>query len=207
MDSRSAVARMFRYRQIARECREAGIRRIYSSVFAEKSGASPEQVRKDFSLFGVSGRKKAGYDVDALLVRMDELFGAGGRRDVVVVGAGNLGAALLKYRGFEKERIRIAASFDIDPSKQRRSGPVPVLPVAEIPSFVGKHGIAVGIICVPASGAQEACDLLVLGGIRGILNFAPVGLRVPSRVVVKNMNIAVELESLLYSTRCRESAG
>ncbi len=192
---------MFRYHQVVRECKEAGIRRIYSALIAEKSGASPEQVRKDFSLYRVSGRKKAGYDVNALLSRMESLFGADGVREVVVVGAGNLGAALLKYRGFEKDRIRIAAAFDIDPAKQRRTGPVPILPIMEIPSFVCNRGITVGVICVPEAAAQEAADLLVLGGIRGILNFASVGLRVPSRVVVRNVNVAVELESLLYATR------
>jgi len=196
--------RLSRYRRCLLDLRDLGYERVFSQNLGEAAGVSAVQVRKDFSIFGITGNRKAGYRIDSLLERLNDILGKTQMQDVILVGAGNLGSALLKYRGFGREAIRIVAAFDADPAKHTRSGPVPVLPLAEIFSFVRQHQVKVAILTVPAAVAQEVAEQLVSAGIRGILNFAPVSLKVPRRVIVSNINLAVELENLLYHVNAVE---
>ena len=161
-------------------------------------------VRKDFSMFGITGNRRGGYNVDELIVRIREILGKNELTKVVIVGSGNIAGALSRYQGFESGGIRITAGFDIDPSKYNQTAPVPVLPMDDFPSYVKEHGIRIGILAVPHTAAHHVSEMMTSAGIKGILNFAPIQLRVPDDVVVNNINLEVEFENLIYFVNVRE---
>lgn len=203
-DSRACILRLSHYRRSLLEFRDLGYVRVFSENLGRAAGCSAAQVRKDFSLFGISGRPKSGYLIEALLEKINGILGKNRTEKVVLVGAGNLGSALLRYKGFEREDIGIAAAFDADPAKQGKVGGIPVFPMADVFSFVRENGVRTAVLAVPGVVAQDVCETLVSAGIRGFLNFAPVTLRVPERVVVHNINLAIELENLIYFVHVRE---
>jgi redox-sensing transcriptional repressor len=165
---------------------------------ADAIGVTASQVRKDFSIFGISGNKRGGYKIEELIEKINNILGKNELNKVIIVGAGKLGMALLKYKGFEKEGIKIVASFDIDSTKYVGDSDVPVLPLEELNDFVRKNNIRIGIIAVPDMAAQSVADSMFLAGIRGILNFAPIRLKSPEDRVLNNVNLEVELENLIY---------
>jgi redox-sensing transcriptional repressor len=175
-----------------------GFVKIFSEYLADSVGVTSAQVRKDFSLFGISGNKRGGYQIDALIGKLNDILGKNEIQKVVLVGAGHLGSALLKYRTFEQEGIKIIAAFDIDPAKQLQKNSIPVLPVEQIIDFVEKNEIKIAILCVPDIAAQQSLDILIKAGIKGVLNFAPIELKSPNECIINNVNLAVELENLIY---------
>lgn len=169
-----------------------------SEELAKAAGVKPTQLRKDLTYFGQFGTRGLGYDVEALAQMISNLLGTKRLQPVVLVGVGNLGLALLSYRGFEKEGFEIIASFDADPRRKRAKPEVDVLPMEELSAFVRERHVKMAILTVPAPVAQGVANLLVESGITGILNFAPLVLDVPETVVVNNVNLAIELENLSY---------
>ena len=117
---------------------------------------------------------------------------------MVLVGAGQLGSALLKYRTFEQEGIKITAAFDIDPAKQLQKTPIPVLPIENLATYIETNDIKIAILSVPDIAAQQTLDTLLKAGIKGVLNFAPIELKAPLDCIISNVNLAVELENLIY---------
>lgn len=198
MVNKKVVARLSSYRTALLRFHELGFVKVFSDTLAEAVGATSAQVRKDFSLFGISGNKKGGYQTELLIEKLQSLLGKDRVQPVIVVGIGNIGTALLKYRGFEDEGIRIVAGFDLDAAKVNRKLKVPILPADEMPGFIREQRVAIGIIAVPDAAAQAVCDALVAAGIRGILNFAPIVLRAEEGVVVNNVNLQNELENVIY---------
>lgn len=198
MVNKKVVARLSSYRTALLRFHELGFVKVFSDTLAEAVGATSAQVRKDFSLFGISGNKKGGYQTELLIEKLQSLLGKDRVQPVIVVGIGNIGTALLKYRGFEDEGIRIVGGFDLDPAKVNRKLKVPVLPADEMSDFIREQRVAIGIIAVPDAAAQAVCDTLVAAGIRGILNFAPIVLRAEEGVVVNNVNLQNELENVIY---------
>ena len=160
-------------------------------------------MRKDLGYFGQLGTRGLGYAVEDLAVRLTEVLGTARLQGVILVGAGNLGAALLGYYdGFAKEGFEIVAAFDTSPGSRRIGGNRrQVLPVGEAPGYVREHGIKMAILAVPGPAAQEVANLLVAAGVGAILNFAPVILQVPEHVVVNTVDLAIELENLSYFIR------
>ena len=195
--SRRVVSRFSRYRRALIRFRDLGYVKIVSDTLGKEVGVSASQVRKDFSVFGISGNKKGGYRLDELLERMEVILGKDRVHKVILVGVGNIGTALMNYRGFEKEGVDIVAGFDVDPAKLNSRGKVPVFPIDKIESFVRNHGIKTGILAVPAVAAQQVCDTMLSAGIQGILNFAPIRLKVLEDTVVKNVDITNKLENIL----------
>jgi redox-sensing transcriptional repressor len=198
MVNKKVVARLSSYRTALLRFHELGFVKVFSDTLAEAVGATSAQVRKDFSLFGISGNKKGGYQTDILIEKLQSLLGKDRVQPVIIVGIGNIGTALLKYRGFEDEGIRIVAGFDLDPAKVNRKLKVPVLPADEMRDFIREQHVSIGIIAVPDAAAQAVCDTLVAAGIRGILNFAPMVLHAEEGVVVNNVNLQNELENVIY---------
>jgi redox-sensing transcriptional repressor len=198
MVNKKVVARLSSYRTALLRFHELGFVKVFSDTLAEAVGATSAQVRKDFSIFGLSGNKKGGYQTDALIEKLHALLGKDRVQPVVIVGIGNIGNALLKYKAFESEGIKIVAGFDIDPSKTNRKAKIPVLPMEELAGFVGEQHIRIGILAVPEIAAQAVCDAMVAAGIDGILNFAPLVLRADERVVINNVNLQNELENVIY---------
>jgi len=177
---------------------ELGFETVYSYNLGKETGVSPEQVRKDFSQFGIKGRKKGGYKINELLLTISDIFRKDEIQRVIVVGAGNIGNAILQYKGFEKYMIEIVAAFDINPVKYKKRQEIPVYPIEKLSAVVQELDVKTAIITVPERVAQEAANLIIAAGIKGILNFAPTILKSPPHVTISNICIGHELESLIY---------
>ena len=158
--NKNCILRLSRYKNALYRFKTLGFLKIYSDYLADAVGVTSAQVRKDFSLFGISGNKRGGYQIDSLISKLNEILGKTETQRVIMAGAGNLGSALLKYRSFEKEGIKIVAAFDIDPSKQDSRLAVPILPLDELERYVQRNGIKIGIISVPEVAAQQTFDLM-----------------------------------------------
>ena len=200
------IDRLSRYRNALYRFKALGFVRVFSDNLAESVGSTAVQVRKDFSLFGITGNKRGGYIVEGLIEKLNKILGKDKIHSAIIVGAGNIGTALMKYKGFKKEGIRIAACFDIDPVKYNKNEGVQVLPLDELKSFVENNDIKIGIIAVPDIAAQQALDIMVSKGIKGILNFAPIRLKAPDDVVLNHVNLGFELENLIYFVNVLERA-
>ncbi len=196
--SKKNISRLSRYRKALIHFKQLGFVKVFSDTLGEAVGVTSAQVRKDFSLFGISGNKRGGYNIEELIQRLQNILGKDQIQDVIVAGAGNIGSALMKYHEFEKEGIRIIAGFDIDPAKISEKAKIPVFHLDELDTYVRSHQIKVGIIAVPDIAAQQICDSMVASGISGILNFAPIRLKSNEDVIINTVNVQMELENVIY---------
>ena len=196
---RKAIYRLSVYLRCLQRLRSNSIRTVSSDALSAAAGVKPTQLRKDLTYFGQFGTRGLGYDVEQLARMITDLLGTNSLQPVILVGAGNLGTALLSYRGFEQEGFEIVSAFDLDVERKRdRNTRQPVYGMDKLPEFVRQHRVRMAILTVPATAAQEVANLLVQAGITGILNFAPIVLQVPEEVMVNNVNLAIELENLSY---------
>ena len=167
-------------------------------------GFTDAQVRKDLAYFGHFGYPGIGYRCQELIEAIRRILGTDREWTVAMVGVGNLGQALLGYRGFASQGFRVIAAFDSDPAKAGRSvNGVPVFPLDHLGQMVREREIPLGLIAVPAPSAQLAADQLVEAGVAGILNFAPVTLSLPEHVSLVGVDLATELEQLCFSVANR----
>jgi redox-sensing transcriptional repressor len=181
--------------------RQSDVATVSSQVLAKAAGVKPAQLRKDLTYIGTFGRRGLGYNVIELQDRLNRMMGTNRLMPVVLVGVGNLGAALLSYAGFEKEGFEIIGAFDAEPDRPRSPTPRPVYGMEVLPSFIQSHGVKLAILAAPAQAAQSVANELMACGIQGILNFSPVLLDVRGDVVANNVNLAIELENLAYFIR------
>lgn len=196
---RKAVYRLSVYLRCLQRLKGNDIRTVSSEALAKAAGVKPTQLRKDLTYFGQFGTRGLGYDVEMLARMIADLLGTNSLQPVILVGAGNLGSALLSYRGFQQEGFEIIGAFDSAPGRKRERRPgAQVRSMDELPEFVAKNGVRMAILTVPAEVAQEVTNELVAAGITGILNFAPIVLHVPEEVMVNTVNLAIELENLSY---------
>ena len=170
---------------------------ISSTEIARALGLNDVQVRKDLSSVSSGGRPKVGYNIRGLILDLKEFLGYNAVNDAVMVGCGNLGRALMSYRGFREYGLRIVAGIDVsdDIVGEEVSGK-PVLPLSGLPQYCRENGIRIGVITTPAQAAQKACDLLMEGGIKAVWNFAPAHITVGEGVLVQNENMACSLALL-----------
>jgi len=196
--SKNYISRLSKYKNSLARLKSLGFVRVFSDNIADAVGVTSAQVRKDFSLFGISGTKKGGYTVDDLLESLNNLLGKDKIQKAVIVGSGSIGSALLKYSGFESEGIKFVAAFDSNQQKINTEANPPVLPIEDLEEFIKKNDIKLGVIAVPDQAAQLIADTMVKSGIKGILNFAPIRLRIPEEIVINNVNLVAELESVIY---------
>ena len=179
--------------------KENNIETVSSEALAKVAGVKPTQLRKDLACFGQFGTRGLGYAVAELWKKISDELGTTSLQPVILVGVGNLGLALLSYRGFEKEGFELVAGFDAEPNRRRNKRiKQPILGMEALPNFVRENGIKMAILTVPAAGAQEVANQLIQAGIVGILNFSPIVLSLPEDVMVNNVNLAIELENLSY---------
>ena len=201
---RKTVYRLSLYQRGLQRLELNQVATVSSEALAKAAGVKPTQLRKDLTYFGQFGTRGLGYDVAALSKKLDEVLGTTRLQPVILAGAGNLGTALLGYyEGFAKEGFEIVATFDVEggPKPVSATKNVEVRSIAEMPDFVGEHGIKMAILAVPNTSAQEVVNSLVAAGVQAILNFAPIILQVPANVVVNNVDLAIELENLSYFIR------
>jgi len=179
--------------------RDKKIQTVSSEALAKVAAVKPTQLRKDLAYFGTFGTRGLGYDVAELYQRIADELGTSSLQPVILVGVGNLGMALLSYRGFEKEGFEIVAAFDVEPNRKRdKEIKQPIHGVEKLREYVRQHNVKMAILAVPAEAAQEVANTLVQCGIVGILNFSPIVLHVPEEVMVNSVNLAIELENLSY---------
>jgi redox-sensing transcriptional repressor len=175
-----------------------GLETAYSYTLGKESGVSAEQVRKDFSCFKISGHKKGGYNINELLDTFNSIFNKDKVQHIIIIGLGNIGEALIKYKGFDKHNIKITGVFDINPVKLKKNYNVPVYSMDMLDDIINKYDVKIAVIAVPAIAAQEVCYDLVECGITGIMNFAPVILRSPDNINIYNIELIPVLEALRY---------
>jgi redox-sensing transcriptional repressor len=175
-----------------------GVEKVFSYTLANETGVTSEQVRKDFSEFGIKGNKKGGYNTNELLEVMENIFHRNKEHNIILIGMGNLGIALSKHSQFIQRNMNIVATFDIDPFKQKVRSDIPVYSLSRLKEIIDRFKVKVAILAVPEISAQEVTDELVRLGIKGIVNFAPVLLKVPQDVIINNVNLCNELESVIY---------
>jgi redox-sensing transcriptional repressor len=202
---KNCILRLSRYKNELYRFKDLGFIKIFSEYLAEAVSVTSAQVRKDFSLFGISGNKRGGYNIDALIEKLNSILGKNQLQRVILVGAGNLGSALLKYKSFEKQGIKIEAAFDIDPAKCSQKVGIPVVPITEMDTFVKNADIKIAILCVPEIAAQTTFDMMIKAGIKGVLNFSPIQLKAPGDCIVSNVNLEEELENLIYFVNAKMS--
>ena len=196
---RKTIYRLSIYLRCLARLRENSIGTVSSEALAKAAGVKPTQLRKDLAYFGTFGTRGLGYDVNELSLKISDELGTSSLQPVILVGVGNLGLALLSYRGFEKEGFEIAAAFDAEPSRKRdKEMKQPLLGMEALNQFVHEKSVRMAILSVPAAAAQTVANQLVEAGITGILNFSPMVLAVPEDVMVNNVNLAIELENLSY---------
>jgi redox-sensing transcriptional repressor len=196
---RKTVYRLSLYQRALQRLKANKIDTVSSAALAKAAGVKPTQLRKDLTYFGQFGTRGLGYSVDALSGKLTEALGITHLQPVILVGAGHLGSALLRYPGFAKEGFEVVAAFDLNAFRKRtRDLGVQVLPMTSLGAFVREQKIKMTILTVPGPVAQEVTNELVAAGILAILNFAPIILQVPEQVVVNNVDLAIELENLSY---------
>lgn len=178
---------------------EENVKMTSSVSLAKKVDVTAAQIRKDLASFGQFGRRGSGYEVIKLKHTIDRILGVDMPRKVALVGVGNLGSALLGYRGLKDHNFQIVAAFDTDPKKiDSVFNSVPIYGFFDLKRIVAEKEVEIGIISVPSDSAQEVLNNLVQSGIRAILNFAPARLQSPVSVKLKNVDLSIELESLSY---------
>jgi redox-sensing transcriptional repressor len=197
--SDSTIRRLSKYFRSLEYLVERGVETVSSDQLAEMDGITSAQVRKDLSFFGTFGKRGLGYNTKQLKKRISEILGLDQEWRVVIVGAGNVGRALADYREFKKQGFKISLILDSDPRKiGTKIHGLEVKSIKNAGELIAKEKIEISILAVPVSSAQKVADLIVDLGVKAILNFAPVSLKVPENVRVKNENMAIEIESLSY---------
>ena len=195
---KNSLKRIFLYRACLIRLKLMGVEKVFSYTLANETGVTSDQVRKDFSEFNIKGNKRGGYNINELLEKMEKLFHRNKDNNIVLVGMGNMGLALSKYSKFVQRYMNIVATFDIDPFKQKIRSGIPVYSMNRLKEIIDRFSVKVAIIAVPEISAQEVSDELIRHGITGIVNFAPVLLKVPPDVIINNVNLCDELESVIY---------
>jgi redox-sensing transcriptional repressor len=196
----AVVSRLSLYLRELQHLLRSGQQTTSSTQLGRVLGFTDAQVRKDLAYFGQFGYPGIGYRCEELVQAIQRILGTERDWPLAIVGVGNLGRALLGYRGFAPQGFRIAAAFDVDPSKVGSAlEGVSVHPMESLAGVVSQRGIKLGILAVPTAAAQEVADKLVAAGVEGILNFAPVTINVPAHVRLVAVDLAIELEQLSFA--------
>ena len=198
--SENTTGRLSVYLRCLTFLEQSGEQTVSSQELADKFHLNSAQIRKDLACFGEFGTRGVGYNVSRLKEQLVHTLGIDRKRNVLIVGAGNLGMALADYQGFNHAGFEIVALVDSDPEKvgrTSRSG-IPVLAYGRLAGIVRENAVEIGVIAVTPESAQDVHDALVGAGVLAVLNFAPVQLRTQERVKVKTVDLRINLESLSF---------
>ncbi len=198
--SESTIRRLSLYYRALSLLEKENYETISSKELAKREKLTPAQVRKDLSFFGSFGTRGLGYPVTELKQRIAKILGIHRRWNVAMIGVGNIGSALVSYKEFQKQGFTIKLIFDNDQRKigSNHKGLI-VSDIRDMPRLLREHNIEMVILAVPAIVAQYIVDEVVTAGIKAILNFAPINLKVPEDVHLRNENMAMELEYLSFA--------
>jgi redox-sensing transcriptional repressor len=195
----ATVARLATYLRVLSSLGERAVTTVSSEELAAVAGVNSAKLRKDLSFLGSYGVRGVGYDVATLTEQISRTLGLNTHRSVALIGVGNLGLALSGYAGFATRGFRIAALLDADPGRIGTTIQGLVVDnVADLTRIVAEKQIAIAVLAIPASVAQDVCDQVVAAGVTSILNFAPVVLTVPAHVDLRKVDLAAELQILSF---------
>jgi redox-sensing transcriptional repressor len=202
MISERTIGRLSLYRRLLNVLQSEGVRNVFSHQLGNMAGCTAAQVRRDLMAVGYAGSPSLGYDVSRLIESIREFLDSPGGQGVALVGVGNLGKAILAYFAGRRPNLQIVAAFDNDPYKVNRViHGCRCYAMESLSEVVRSEDVRVGIVTVPATAAQSVADALARAGVRGILNFAPIRLRVPPHVFVEDIDMIVALEKVAYFAR------
>ena len=197
---KAVIARLSLYSRELQHLIEQGHDTINSTQLGKRLGVTDAQVRKDLAYFGQFGYPGIGYRCSELVSQLQRILGTTQSWGVALVGVGNLGHALLRYRGFGKHGFDIVAAFDVDPQiVGQRIESIDICHLDRLADVIAQQGVRIAILAVPAAEAQEVAEKLAAAGIVGILNFAPVTITLPEHVSVTGVDLAIELEQLVFA--------
>ncbi len=181
-----------------------GIPTVTSRNLGDSLDVGAAQVRRDLACFGQFGRPGVGYQVTPLVTKLKHILGTDKTWPVIVIGAADLGRALVRYKGFQKKGFNVLAAFDITKDKVgRQIGDVRIYHIREVPKIVRKHSVKLAVLAVPAKAAQEVTDMLCKAGVKGILNLATTTVITAANVVVGSVDIAASLEQVSFRVKNR----
>ncbi len=192
------IRRLSQYKKILQKLKKLGLVRVFSDNLSDALGISSSLVRKDFAACNITGKRRGGYVVEDLLDRLNTLLGKDREQQIIIVGCGKLGSALMNHKGFANEQIRVSAGFDIDPARIAPEAPVPIYSLDALSSYIKENAIQVAVLTVPEDATQDMIERLAQNGIRGVLNFAAVPVKSSPDCNVRNVNLALEVEKLFY---------
>ena len=198
------LVRVTRYYRALNRLKAIGLEKVFAHNLADAAGVTAAIVRKDFSSLEIKGQKRGGYEIALLIEQIGKILGKGDVQNVLVIGCGRIGKALMHYSGFEPDGIKIVAGFDSDPIVYAdASSSIPVYPMTRLDEVVEALNVRVAIITVPEAAASDCFQKIVGSGVKGVLNFSPITLKNTtledgSVVIVHNINIALELEQIFY---------
>ncbi len=208
MISDKTIGRLSLYRRLLQEVVNGNQRHIYSHELAALAGATAAQVRRDIMNIGYSGNPNRGYDAKELSSSIGAFLDDPAGQRAALIGVGNLGRAILAYFSGRRPRLSIDAAFDVDPKKTGRViHGCHCFSMDDVAEVIAQKKITIGIITVPANEAQKVADVLARSGVRGIINFAPVPLRIPSSVYVEDIDMTMSLEKVAFFARTSTSGG
>lgn len=195
----AVIKRLPRYFRYLRDLMNMGISRVSSKDLSARTGLTSSQVRQDFYCFGGFGIQGYGYDVEYLYNEIKIILGLDTTFRMIIIGAGNLGQALSKYMSMEKNGFKVVGLFDVKPNLiGQKIGEIEVRHISELKEFVKEFDIDIAAITLPAINARETAELLVSCGVRGIWNFAPIEIKLPSHVFLENILLTDSLMVLGY---------
>jgi redox-sensing transcriptional repressor len=187
------------YARALTQLEEQGRDVVSSQELGTLLGVTPAQIRKDLSYFGRFGKQGRGYNVERLALELRQILGLDRQWSMILIGVGHLGQAILTYDGFQPQGFIIVDAFDVDEKViGSKVGGVLVHSVAELPSYLERRLVDIGIVAVPAAAAYPIIDELVKGGVRSILNYAPIAVPVPDTVQIKNIDPVLALQSMTF---------
>ncbi|HFH9921909.1 TPA: redox-sensing transcriptional repressor Rex [Streptococcus suis] len=200
---RATAKRLSLYYRIFKRFHAGNIEKASSKDIAEAIGIDSATVRRDFSYFGELGRRGFGYDVQKLMEFFAEILNDNSITNVMLIGVGNMGRALLHYKFHERNKMKIVMAFEADdnPAVGTVDESIPIYAISELKERIAEADSKTAILTVPSVKAQEVADVLVESGVKGILSFSPVNLSVPKDVVVQYVDLTSELQTLLYFMR------
>jgi redox-sensing transcriptional repressor len=200
----ATIQRLSIYLKCLEDLEQKGEKVASSSLIALTCHVNSSQVRKDFDYFGEFGIRGMGYNVKDLRSHIKEILGTNREWRIAVAGVGNVGSALLMYKGFLKESYKVVAAFDTEPVKvighiaEEMGKPIEILHIDHLKEIVKARDIEIGMITTPASEAQKVANQFIEADIKGILNFAPTQIHVPANVVLRNVFFTFVLDDLVY---------
>jgi redox-sensing transcriptional repressor len=203
-----SIRRLPSYLHIIRQALRNGDQYISGTVIAQELNLEPIQVRKDLAITGIVGKPKKGYPVEALVGAIEHFLGWDQNHEAVLVGAGNLGSALMGYQEFQLHGLHIVAAFDTDPAKVGSSvHGVPVRPMDGLDAGIRSIGAEIAILTVPSPFAQATAETLVAAGITSIWNFTNTKLKVPPEIVVQREDLSSGYALLSVQMLARKARG